>query len=240
MNYKANKINRQKKIIINNINNLLYKRNWSLKNLSEYSNIPYESIKKLVNGKITNPSIYSINEIANAFNCSLDYLLGNENISSLPLNDLPLRAFTLLEEIAKLEIYLCKINKSNNCQSIPLLIPIGNMKNGFVFNTNAYDMVDVSKIYLEDLNAIICGLKITSSFLSPVYFAEDILLVAKDRYPYANEAGVFLYKGRFFIKQYNTTGVHRLTSICGNEDDLIIDDISNLHFFGRIVTVIRK
>ena len=50
--------------------------NWSLKMLSDNSGVPYETIKKVANGKIQNPSLKNVMKIAEAFGCSIDYLTG--------------------------------------------------------------------------------------------------------------------------------------------------------------------
>ncbi len=50
--------------------------NWTLKMLSDKSDVPYETLKKIANGKIENPSLRSILKIAAAFGCSIDFLAG--------------------------------------------------------------------------------------------------------------------------------------------------------------------
>ena len=56
--------------------------NWSLKTLSDRSTVPYETIKKVANGKIRNPSLKNIFKIAEAFDCSIDYLAGRQDSAS--------------------------------------------------------------------------------------------------------------------------------------------------------------
>ncbi len=63
-------------IVIANLCAELSKRNWSLKMLSEKADLPYESVKKLVNGKIRKPSLISLWQVSNALGCSLDKLTG--------------------------------------------------------------------------------------------------------------------------------------------------------------------
>lgn len=73
-------------IIIANICEELAKRNWTLKMLADKSDLPYESVKKLVNLKIGRPSFMSIWQISNAFGCSLDSLVGRDDPSGNILN----------------------------------------------------------------------------------------------------------------------------------------------------------
>ena len=64
------------KVIAGRISTQLSRHNWSLKTLSDRSTVPYETIKKVANGKIRNPSLKNIFKIAEAFDCSIDYLAG--------------------------------------------------------------------------------------------------------------------------------------------------------------------
>ena len=65
-------------IIMSRISSQLSTHNWYLKILSENSGVPYETIKKIANGKISNPSLKSILKISLAFGCTIDYLAGKE------------------------------------------------------------------------------------------------------------------------------------------------------------------
>ena len=67
------------KIVQARISTQLSKHNWSLKILSDRSSVPYETIKKVANGKIGNPSLRNILRIAEAFGCSIDYLAGRQD-----------------------------------------------------------------------------------------------------------------------------------------------------------------
>ena len=70
------------KIIAGRISTQLSRHNWSLKTLSDRSTVPYETIKKVANGKIRNPSLKNIFKIAEAFDCSIDYLAGRQDSAS--------------------------------------------------------------------------------------------------------------------------------------------------------------
>ena len=62
--------------LIENICSRLAQYNWSLKMLADQSDLPYESVKKLINRKIQKPSFYSVWQIANALGCTVDQLAG--------------------------------------------------------------------------------------------------------------------------------------------------------------------
>lgn len=240
MEEKLKEISKTKNILLNNINNFLSKNNWTIKNLSDFSNIPYESIKKLINGKVDNPSTYTICKIADALGCSIDFLLGRQNISNTVSKNLPLRAFTLLEEIANFETHLAINNQKHNSLNIPVFVPTGRMNDGFIFDSSTIEYIDISNVY-SDLNDIaMCGVKITSSYLAPTYLYNDVLLVARDRYPYPEEIGIFLVNGRCYIRKYMSGKVCSLESINGNDESIIMKNIDDFHFFGRVLTTIRR
>ncbi|HJA93477.1 MAG TPA: helix-turn-helix transcriptional regulator [Candidatus Eisenbergiella merdipullorum] len=67
------------RLIAGRISTQLSRHNWTLKTLSDRSSVPYETIKKVANGKIRNPSLKNIFKIAEAFNCSIDYLAGRQD-----------------------------------------------------------------------------------------------------------------------------------------------------------------
>lgn len=240
MEEKLKEISQTKNIFLNNINNFLSKNNWTIKNLSDYSNIPYESTKKLVNGKVGNPTIYTVYKIADALGCSIDFLLGRHNISGTSSRNLPLRAFALLEEIINFEVQLSLENQKNNSINIPVFVPTGKTEDGFLFDSITTESIDISKSYVDSQDTVMCGIKITSLCFAPTYLNKDILLVARDRYPCNDEIGIFLINGRCYIRKYCSGKICTLESINGQDTPIVIKDIDDLHFFGRVLTVIRR
>ena len=113
MNQNSNKIT-NKNIMVENINRLLYQKNWSIRQLADEAELPYESVKKLVGGKVNNPTIYTISKVCDALNCSIDYILGRSVINTIDKKSLPPRVFNLLVEIAYFESRIADYNKWAN------------------------------------------------------------------------------------------------------------------------------
>ena len=93
----------------NSLDRLLNRHSWTLKELSDRSGVPYETVKKLANAKISRPSLYSLTLIAEAFSCSLDELAGR----TLPRPE-PAPApelLSLLKELSRLQIQLEQLLK---------------------------------------------------------------------------------------------------------------------------------
>ena len=53
-------------------------RDWSMKMLADQAELPYETVKTLLGGKIVRPSFVSVWQIAAALECSLDELSGRK------------------------------------------------------------------------------------------------------------------------------------------------------------------
>lgn len=91
--------------VIANICAQLSKRNWSIKMLADKADLPYESVKKLIGGKIERPSFFSIWQIANALGCSIDSLAGRKDPTSAALHQISegtTEIFRILAEMDKL------------------------------------------------------------------------------------------------------------------------------------------
>mgnify|MGYP000075536215 FL=1 len=131
MNQNSNKIT-NKNIMVENINRLLYQKNWSIRQLADEAELPYESVKKLVGGKVNNPTIYTISKVCDALNCSIDYILGRSVINTIDKKSLPPRVFNLLVEIAYFESRIADYNKSHKTDCISVLTPTGYVQDGMV------------------------------------------------------------------------------------------------------------
>ena len=234
-----------KNTIVGTINALMYEKGWTIKKLSDRSELPYDSVKKLVGGKINNPTIYSLIKICTALNCSLDSLVSWESVFHLNFHSFPQRTLTLLREMANFEMYLSINNQQEGTKNISVLVPTGVLKDGMIFDSTYYDSVDISE-YMDDFGeSIICGFKITGIALHPTYLQNDILLIARDRYPHNGENGIFIINKRVYIRTYTFTSdgkstKHTLLPVNGIGSPIVIDDINTIHFFGRIVTIVRN
>lgn len=75
MNQKEIEILHYKNKLVPAINRLMYEKSWSIKQLSEEADLPYESVKKIIGGKVNNPTIYSLIKICKALDCSIDFII---------------------------------------------------------------------------------------------------------------------------------------------------------------------
>ncbi len=225
---------------IENINQLLNTNGWSIKQLADRAKLPYDSVKKLLYGKIGNPSIYTLAKISQAFNCSVDFLLKSDSIYGFNVSQLPSRALTLLQEIVNFERYLQQLNVSENTDLVPVFVPSGSYHDGSIFDSVYYESVDISAYREEFGDIIMCGVKVIGSYLHPTYLNNDILLVARDRFPLNNEVAVFIKEHKIYIRKYILGNPIIMESINGTAKPIKIYNIDDIHFFGRVLTVVRQ
>ena len=122
---------------------------------------------------------------------------------------------------------------------IPVFVPTGLVKDGMIYDSvytetiNAYAYSDICN------NIIMCGIKILGNNLTPTYLDGDTLLIARDRFPVPGEVGRFLKGKAVYIRRYEMGQPMRLVPITNCGDTLLINNIDDIHFFGRVITVIR-
>lgn len=240
MNNKENEILHYKNTIVENINRIVYNKHWSIKQLSDKSNLPYESVKKIVNGKINNPTIYSLAKISKALDCSLDYILDKKNMHSINTDGLPQHASNLLSEIVDLETYLHHHNQIHNTNFISVLVLNGRSFNGMVYDDIYVDSVDISEYRSKYGDIIMCGLKICDKGPNPYIFNNKTLLIAQDRFPLNKEIGVFFLGNKIYIRRYISESTSMLLPLTEEENPITIQNIDDWHFFGRVLTVIKN
>lgn len=240
INNKEEELSFYKEIWLKNINRLMYDNSWSIRELSDKSNLPYDSVKKLLAGKITNPSFYTLLKVSNAFDCSIDFLIDKTSTYGISFPDFSPRVITLLKEVADFELYLKNQNNHNNKENITVIVPTGRCQDGMFFDSFYTESVDISAYRKEFGDIIMCGIKVIGKSLQPTYLCNDILLIAKDRFPLNNEIGIFLYKNKLYIRKYINDIPIVLETINGDGAPIKIFDIDDIHFIGRILTVIRK
>lgn len=225
-------------IVINRIYSLLESRGWSVKTLSDKSNIPYETLKKLLNRKIENTSIHNIIKIATAFHCQIDYLVGDDNAS--PKNFSPslhtqaaLDYFDNIDSSCQFNASICSHNY------IPVYHPHSFVQNSFP-QEPSFDVLDTAG-FPTPLNSIIeCGIVISSHCYHPIYYYGDILLIARDRFPHCREISLFVHHGNLYIRKfYSYSNTIVLEPVNDIGTPIVITDLSSWSFWGYVAGIYR-
>lgn len=211
----------------------------SLKNLADDADIPYDTLKKLANAKIDNPSLANLLKLSKTFGCTIDYLIGNENQFLDKYSRLPHRAATLVEALVDLELTLTPAPNTKVCEYIPLFIPSGNLNDGMHIDSSRIEVIDVApyrSIYGEKL---MCGLYVSSNSLYPVYAEGDILLLGRDRQPLYGETVIFLQDNCLFIRILKPGIPPKLFPVNGIGQPIILEHPQDWQIFGYVLSHYR-
>lgn len=208
-------------LITNRIHCLLDSNHWSVKTLSDQSNIPYETLKKLLSRKTENTSFHNIMKIALAFKCNLDYLvepLENDNQISLFQTDTQTCA---CPAFPKSEFI------------IPLFDPANTSDTKSQINT-----LNISKYPDYIKQAAEFGITVSTYCYHPIYRPDEVLLISQKRLPQLGETCVFLHKGMVYIRVfYKTEHSILLKSVNGIGPDIEIYDFSEWSLIGYVAGV---
>lgn len=215
--------------ITNRIYYLLENRHWSVKTLSDESNIPYETLKKLLSRKTENTSFHNIMKIALAFNCNLNDLLA-----------VPETASVFPGYLSDVETSLDFCNQVPETYKIPVLTPytlLNQVISEYPYTDKAVDSLTLP---LHELPDVEYGLQISSFCYHPVYQCGDILLVSRKRPPLQGETGIFLHRDKIYIRIfYRNNSSILLKSVNGLGPDIKINNFTSWNMIGYVVGIQR-
>ncbi len=216
-------------LITNRIYYLLESHNWSIKTLSDESNIPYETLKKLLSRKTENTSFHNIMKIALAFKCNLNDLVE-------PLED-DVASSGYLGELEHSVDFCTPIQET---LKVPVLNPLSLYDREIPEFLYANDTIDTLSIPCPIQQDIGYGIRISSFCYHPVYQDGDILLISRKRAPQIGETGIFLHHGKVHIRLLYKTWNHIiLKSVNGLGPDIAINDFSAWRILGYVAGVQR-
>lgn len=200
-------------LITNRIFYLMEQNNWSVKTLSDKSNIPYETLKKLLSRKTENTSFHNIIKIALAFNCSLNYFVD-------PSDNTNLHASTG----TKIPLYHPKASTS--------------LSNFSSFHISNQDTLDISSYPLYIQEQVHLGIVISDYYYHPIYNENDTLLINCNRIPVSGENAILLHNNNIYIrtfhKSYNSVILEPVNKIGTN---IIIRNFKDWKILGCIVGI---
>lgn len=221
------------------LNHQLSQKNWTLKTLSDQSGVPYETLKKLANAKIDNPSLQSVCKVAQAFDCSLDSFLGDEPELIHKIHSLSPRSVQFLEAMADVELALTVRTKQQSQTLIPIVVPTGAMEDGMIYDSLLTEYIDISPYLKQFGSQLFCAFKIIGNQFQPTYLDGDLLLVGRNQQPHYGTVGIFLHHNQLYLRRYVTESPLQLESINENHFFEPIKHPEEWTLFGCVLTVIR-
>ena len=126
-----------------------------------------------------------------------------------------------------------------------MIIPSENMHDGMVYDSCSLEKINISGYRKRYGNQIDCALLVTSDHMSPVYHANDILLIARN--PIRDgDTGIFINKvtGLLYIRRLRQTDPWRLEPLTYYGQTFYIDsnnasEMSHWIIFGHVISKTR-
>lgn len=220
---------------------LLAERGWSLKQFSEISGVPYDTLKNIHMGKTTDPKLSTAADIANAFGISINCLLGK--CSHTPSEKILLRSYrecgkhgkSIIDLVARYEAGTIKNERcTKGKHPIPCVKPCGDMHKGIL-----WDSSKTENEYTTNADAYI-GVQMPNDDFAPLYCEGDIVLI-EDRIPHDGEIAAILIKDRAYIRKvikekkgYTFKCLHNYGA------DIFINRMDEITFIGTVNGIIRS
>lgn len=227
-----------------NLRDKLQKSKISLSYLSAQADISEDTLRSIIYGKSQDIKLSSILKIAHVLDCSLDSLIGRsvysiqeENMIK-QLRNLSPHSLRTVQALINLEEQTTMHNSDTGRETIRVFIPTGNMKDGFFYDNSHFDSLDVTNYPQEIKNKVALGVKITSSHFEPIYFTNDILLLALDTAPEPNDTVLFVNdEGRLFLRKLTPFGLEPINRF-GKK--IGANEIKNYTTLGKVIKVAKE
>jgi len=219
---------------------LLAEKNWSLEYFSEVSGVPIETAKNLKSGKTTNPRLDTLEKMAEAFDISINCLIGK--CPHTPEEKALLRNYrscgnhgrSIIQLIAKYEATSAKSDReAKDKHKIPCLVPQGDATKGIV-----YDACETMEIETSIPEAYV-AIKMPGNTFAPQYCKGDIVLF-ENRFPDNGEIAAFYKTDRAYIRKFiEEEKQYRLKCLHNQGEDIILKRMDEIEYIGTCCGVIR-
>lgn len=234
---------------------VMQSHNFTTKSLSDFSDVPEDTIKNLRYGRARDPKISTLIKLADALECTIDELVGRDlfqnkdNLFLERYKSLPKPSQQFVSSILNLEYHLTKTynDASPFKREVVVFIPVGNMEDGMIYSSSNFTHVDVrdyTQLFCDI--PISCGIYISNNTYAPVYHAGDILLLSSTP-PRSGDIITILHKPtqRLYIRKYYAGNIIALEPINQYGTTIYIDnnnesEIDNWHILGNVLTRMRE
>lgn len=200
-----------------NLRKLLQEKKITLNALSLQADLSEDTLRSVVYGKSHDIKLSTVIKIANVLDCPIDDLVGRQYYSEEE-KEIHARMHRFSESSLRAMWYFSKLEEDimlkhseEGKDLIPVLCPLGNMKDGMYGGSHTVEMLDISEypeVLREDADF---GLKILSNHFEPMYFLNDILICSCKRPPEYNDIVVYFdQSGKLYLRKYFETHLEPL------------------------------
>lgn len=194
--------------LVRNLNNYLDSKKMSLREFSERTDIPLETIRSIVYGKTNTCKFNTAVKIARQLGITVDELINSGLVEREIAEELKLvRSFSHTEK-QLLRWYVKKIYRRH--QKFPgkkmVTIMIAACSNGTLKSTNDYIAKDITNLPDNVSDTAFFGIVVPCEHYMPHYAQGNIILVSADRKPRLGEHCVVSIDNNIYIVAYHEEG----------------------------------
>lgn len=227
-------------MISENIKFAMHFKNIGIQQLADQADIPFETLKNIYYGRVSDVKLSTVIKIANTLNVSIDWLAGRSAYTEKEITILDNyrscgnHGKSIIELIAKFES--CAAIHERNSEGkhlIPRLIPLGHITDGIMYNT-----CNTVEIETADDRAYL-AIDITTNNFAPAYCMNDIILL-ENRFPAEGERAVFCDGLKAYFRLFERDGkIYRLKCLNGRGKDMMLSRMDEVDCIGTCIGVIR-
>lgn len=220
---------------------LLNERGWTIAELSKQSGLSIDTIKNITSGKITDPRLSTLEALSNAFNLSINCLIGK--CPHTPKEKILLREYrecgkhgkSIIDLVARYEAGAIKSERNTKEKHpIPCVKPNGDIHRGIL-----WDSSKTENEYTTNLEAYI-GVQMPNDDFAPLYCEGDIVLF-EDRIPRNGEIAAILIKDRAYIRKVvKEKEGYKFKCLHNYGEDIYIKRMDEITFIGTVNGIIRS
>ena len=229
-----------------------FKLGYSQQDMAKALDMSLSSYKRLANGDTGKVDVYNVYKLSQLTGKMFYELCGESSDLFQTYDRMRSLSPTQLHFIESLVQF--EFDFSRNLETVPsvsredyttMIIPSGNMHDGMVYDSCSLEKINISGYRKRYGNQIDCALLVTSDHMSPVYHANDILLIA--RHPIRDgDTGIFINKvtGLLYIRRLRQTDPWRLEPLTYYGQTFYIDsnnasEMSHWIIFGHVISKTR-
>jgi len=208
---------------------------YSLRELSEEADMPFETLKSFLYGDSKDCKLSTAVKIARAFHISIDEIVGAETIE--PLSRESLEMTRNMPDYVRYFIrstirHQYKIHSQFELGSINIPVLLPECANGYLPTTNITETVCIDHLTNNLKSKIMMGIKIPCEHYEPFYMPGEIILLAADRDGLNGERCLVSYKGNYFFavkRSFIENGVKKwkYVSLLENKIEILRSEIDD-------------
>lgn len=230
-------------ILRKNVDSLMEKHDYTIKELAEKADISFDSLKTFLYDKSAKDcKLSTAIKLAKVFNVTIVELADTGTIDEQTLHlmkiyrELPASSKAFVDWIVDYQKFTHEQHSNKKIINImnPICVSNGNLK-----KSNDYDPLDISEIGSELLHKVFMGIRIPCEHYLPHYLKGDILLIANDRDAIQGENTVIIINGNLMITRRVIE--NNQVKYYGLRDGIFHSgDADNIYVLGYIAHVIES